>query len=87
MTHLHIRHRVRNYEVWKSEFDNLINIRRASGEKSYQIFRSEEEPNNLVLLFEWDSFVNAMAFLDCEILEEAMLLGGVVEPPEVYFCE
>ena len=63
MAHILIRHRVSDYDKWKSVFDGFIEKRRAGGEKSFQIFRGQDEPNNLTLLFEWNSFKNAHTFL------------------------
>ena len=85
MAHVLIRHKVNNYDAWKSAFDEFIDTRRAGGEKSWQIFRLEEDPNNLVLLFEWGSFDTARAFLDSSDLKSTMEKAGVAEAPDIKF--
>ncbi len=80
-------HKVEDYARWKSGFDEAVAIRRAGGEKSYQIFRTVENPNNLVLLFEWDSLDNAQRYVQSKELQEAMRSTGVVGRPDIYFLE
>ena len=63
MAYLLIRHKTRDYATWKAAFDAFNETRRASGEKSYQIFHPDDDPNNLWLLFEWDNLENARAFI------------------------
>lgn len=87
MAHLLIRHKVEDYAAWKATFDALVKTRRASGEKSWQIWHPDADPNNLVLLFEWDSLENARAFMANPDLKAAMEEAGVIEPPEAYFLE
>ena len=87
MAHLFIRHIVKDYPTWKATFDSLTETRRAGGEKSHQIFHPYDDPNNLVLFFEWDSLANARAFMANPDLKEAMGEAGVIEAPEAYFLE
>ena len=87
MAHLFIRHKVKDYTAWKATFDSFIETRRAGGEKSYQIFHPDDELNNLLLLFEWDSLENARAFMANPQLKDAMGEAGVIEAPEAYFLE
>ena len=87
MAHLLIRHKVADYDEWKAAFDSFIEMRRAGGEKSYQILSVAGEPNNLVLLFEWESLAKAHAFLESPELRDAMEKTGVVETPDIYYLE
>jgi heme-degrading monooxygenase HmoA len=87
MAHLFIRHKVADYSAWKSTFDAFIETRRAGGEKSFQIYHPDDDPNNLLILFEWDSLSNARAFMNNPDLKDAMGEAGVVEEPQAYFLE
>ena len=87
MAYLLIRHETRDYATWKAAFDAFHVTRRASGEKSYQIFHPDGDPNNLWLLFEWDNLDNARAFMANPDLKKTMDAAGVVEQPEVFFLE
>ncbi|MCP4366121.1 MAG: cyclase [Planctomycetes bacterium] len=87
MAHMLVRHKVKDYAKWKSDFDAFSATRKANGEKSYQLFRMDDDPDNTVLLFEWDSLDNARKFLSSEELKDAMQGAGVCEEPEVYYLE
>ncbi|UCH66248.1 MAG: hypothetical protein JSW63_03710 [Ignavibacterium sp.] len=85
MAHLFIKHKVADYTAWKKTFDEFVETRRAGGEKSFQILHPENEPNNLYLMFEWDSIANAQKFLDSSELKNAMQEAGVTEEPQISF--
>jgi quinol monooxygenase YgiN len=85
MTHVMIRHRINDYEAWKTEFDNFVEVRKSSGERSFQILQRQEEPTNLYVLFEWDNIDNARKFLESSALKSAMKKAGVIEAPEIHF--
>lgn len=85
MAHLLIKHKVEDFEKWKKGFDDFIETRRASGEKNWQIFRVEDDSNNVFALFEWDGMENAKAFTNKQELREAMQTAGVQGQPEIFF--
>ena len=87
MTTVLIKHPVEDYAKWKDAFDRFIDHRKAGGEKSYHICRPIDEPTSVIILFEWDSIANAMAFLDSEELKTAMQQAGVAGPPEITIME
>lgn len=87
MAHMLIRHKVKDYTTWKSVCDGAKEARLAGGERSYQILHSDDDPNNLVLLFEWDSLDNARTYLANPELKAAMEVAGVAEPPKAHFLE
>jgi len=86
---LQVRLKVKDYARWKSDFDreDTIAIRKAGGEKSYQIFRTIDDPNTLVLLCEWDSLDNLQKYAQSEELRELMQWAGVADPGEAYVLE
>jgi heme-degrading monooxygenase HmoA len=79
--------KVEDFGRWESSFDreDSIAARKAAGEKSYQIFQTVDDPNNLVLLFEWDNLDNARKFVQSEKLRELMQQAGVIGKPDSYF--
>ena len=87
MTYLHVEHKVRDYKAWKSVFDNFIDTRRAKGEKSFQIMHPDDDPNDLVILFEWDNAKNAHDFMKSQELKQAMHEAGVTGEPKAYVLE
>lgn len=87
MAQLFVKHKVKDYPAWKRVFDGFIETRKASGEKKYQIFHPDNDPNNLLAIFEWDNLGNAKKFASSPELKETMGNAGVVEKPEIYFLE
>jgi heme-degrading monooxygenase HmoA len=87
MAQLFVKHKVKDYSSWKKVFDGFIETRRAGGEKKYQIFHPDDDPNNLLTIFEWDNLENARKFVSSPDLKKAMGNAGVTEQPEVYFLE
>jgi quinol monooxygenase YgiN len=87
MAHLLIKHKVKDYPRWKKIFDEFKDTRKAGGEKSYEIFHPEDDPKNLLAIFEWDNLANAKKFVVSPELKAAMSNAGVVEQPEVYYLE
>ncbi len=87
MANIIARHRVSNFDSWKAIFDSVVDMRRDAGERSYTIWRSTEEPNNVFLHFAWDSAENARNYFGSPDLKNAMHAAGVIEEPEIHFLE
>lgn len=87
MAYILVKHSVQDYKAWKSVFDSKIDLRRAGGEKSYQILRGENGDNSVVALFGWDSLDNARNYFASPELGEAMQDAGVTGKPEILYLE
>jgi len=82
-----VRHKVEDYAKWKTAFDEGIAMRKAGGEKSYQILHTNDDPNDLMLLFEWDNLDNARKFMQSEELRAVMQRAGVSKDVDISFLE
>jgi len=78
---------VGNYESWKPVFDEHGTVREQSGSKGGRLFRNADDPNETVMLFEWDNLDNACTFAQSQDLREAMQRAGVADQPDIYFFE
>ena len=87
MAYLLIRHRVQDYAKWKPVFDEHEATRRANGGGGYQLLRSADDPNELLILFQWDDLGKARQFVQSDELREAMQRAGVAGPPDIGFLE
>jgi quinol monooxygenase YgiN len=87
MATVFIRHRVKHYAKWKKVFDEFAPTRRAGGETSYLVGHVPGKPNNLCLLFQWDTTANAAKFLKSKELKAAMKGAGVIEKPDIFILE
>ena len=85
MPHLLVRHRVDDYAKWRPVFDDHASMREQYGSNGGQVFRSADDPNDVVMLFEVDDLDRAREFVGSDGLREAMESAGVVGRPDVYF--
>ena len=87
MPYMLIRHKVQDYDRWKTAFDEHGTARQAAGSKGGYLFRSADDPKELVIIFEWDDLEKARQFVASDDLRQAMEGAGVTGPPEIRFLE
>ena len=87
MPYLLIRHKVANYEMWKPGFDADSVNRQANGSRGGQLFRNANDPNEIVVLLEWDDLEKARQFTQSAELREVMQQAGVIDQPDIYFLK
>jgi len=87
MVYTLIRHNVEDFGKWKGLFDEHDSVRKEAGEESYQLFQSAGKPNEVTVLFNWESKEKAEAFLNSDELKDKMKEAGVLDAPEVTFLE
>ncbi len=85
MTHMIVRHKVKDYKKWKQAVHNHSDMRKAGGERSFRVFRSAQAPNDLTILCEWENLAKAREFIQSKELREAMKQAGVIGKPQIYF--
>jgi len=84
MQHVLIIHEVADYPAWKQVFDHAAGIRREAGERTYQVLRSENDPNRIVHFSAWTSIADARAFFESPRLIEIRARAGVKAPEFIY---
>lgn len=87
MQYVLIRHKVGDYAKWKVMFDEHGATRKASGSKGGRLFRNADDPNEVVVLFEWDDIEKARAFVQSEDLGQTMKRAGVLDKPDIYYLD
>lgn len=80
-----IRHKVKDFAVWKKAFDAHRPTREGTGLTSSRVLRSDEDPNQVILIFDGVDIVKAKAFVASSELQSAMAAAGVADKPDVYF--
>jgi hypothetical protein len=79
-----IIHEVENYESWKKVFDQAASIRKAAGERSYQVLSHENDPNQVVHFSSCTSSDDAKQFFESPELIQIRLEAGVKSPEFSY---
>jgi heme-degrading monooxygenase HmoA len=87
MPYILVRHKVEDYAKWRPAYDEHGAARQAGGCKGTHVFRNAEDPNEIVMLLEWDDLENARQLIQSEDLREAMQRSGVTDQPDIYFLD
>ena len=78
-----VHHTVQDYTKWKIVFDDIDDLRKKYGEKSYQVFRTQSNPNEVYILISWDNIESAKKYMNSSDLKDAMKRAGVQGIPEI----
>ena len=87
MASMLVQHKVKDYSVWKKVYDSVYDLRKSNGELSDRIFRDASDPNNLTIMFGWDSLEHAQKYAQSPELKAAMQKAGVEGQPKIFFLK
>ncbi|HML05749.1 MAG TPA: cyclase [Methanobacterium sp.] len=87
MQYVLVIHKVEDYEKWKPIYDEHTDARMDKGSKGAHVLRNADNPNEIVLLFEWDNLDNARKFYESQDLRNTMQNAGVMGKPEIRFLD
>ena len=87
MPYAFVRHKVEDFEKWKPILNDDVGNREANGSKGGYLFRNADDPNELVILFEWDDLEKVRRFGRSDELRQKMQQAGVADRPDFYFLE
>jgi hypothetical protein len=83
---LTIHHKVTDYTNWRKGYDAQEQNRRSAGITNGRVFRSAEDPNDVVVLQDVTDPAKARSFVASEDLKAAMQKSGVIGSPSVRFA-
>ena len=84
-SYLLVRHKVRDFSDWKRGYDAHLPKRVEAGLTEKYLLRSDNEPNEVILLFVARDPNRAKSFAESPDLKETMQKVGVVDRPDIYF--
>ncbi len=84
---LRIEHPVPNYDSWKTAFDSDPAGRERSGVRRYQILRSMDDPNYVMIDLEFDSKGEAEALLAAMREVWSRVEGKIMYNPQAHIVE
>jgi hypothetical protein len=82
-----VHHAVRDYAAWRPAYDAHEAARRAAGLTNGRVFRSTEDPNDILILFDTSDRRRAEEFGGSEDLKSAMQNSGVIGQPKLRFAD
>ena len=83
---LTIHHKVTDYTAWRKGYDAHEQSRRSAGITNGRVFRSAEDPNDVVVLQDVADVAKARTWLGSDDLKAAMQKSGVVGSPSIRFA-
>lgn len=84
MQYVLIIHEVADYFAWKKIFDGAADIRKAAGERSFQVLTYQNNPNRIVHFSAWTSIDDARRFFESPQLVKIRAVAGVKSPDFIY---
>ncbi len=80
-----VRHRVKDFAAWKRGYDEHSATRNAAGLTEKYLLHSDEDPNEVAVMFEAADPERARAFAGSDDLREKMQQVGVIDKPDILF--
>jgi heme-degrading monooxygenase HmoA len=62
-----------DFDAWKERFEAQTEIRAAAGCRGIRRFRGVEDPQELMLIFDWESIEQAKAFVNLKVSQNPKL--------------
>jgi len=83
--YLLVRHKVRDFETWKSAYDAHRPKRDQAGLTEEHLLRGASDANEVILLFRAADIGRAKAFAESNDLRDTMAKAGVIDRADIYF--
>jgi hypothetical protein len=83
---LTIHHKVTDYTAWRKGYDAHEQSRHSAGLTNGRVFRSAEDPNDVVVLQDVTDVAKARTWVGSEDLKAAMQKSGVIGSPTIRFA-
>lgn len=80
-----IRHKVKDFQSWKTGYDAHQPKRTEAGLTEKYVLRGADDANEVVMFFEAQDLNRAKAFMASADLREKMQEVGVIDKPDIYF--
>ena len=78
--------KVKDYAAWRTGYDGHEKSRLSAGITNGRVFRSAEDPNDVVILQDVADQAKARTWLGSDDTKAAMLKGGVIGSPSIRFA-
>jgi quinol monooxygenase YgiN len=87
MVKMYVRHKVADFNKWKVVFEEVEPFRKKLGSTAAHIFRNHTNPNEVLVITDWDNKEQGLKFGQSAELKNAMERAGVLGAPEINFAE
>lgn len=87
MPTLLIRQKVTDFDRWQTAFQQAVQTLRANGAQQERSFRNAHDPDEVLILLEWDDLFRARLFVMSDELVDLLTIAGVTDRPDYWFLE
>lgn len=87
MPALLVRHKVRNFARWRSRFAMHEPTRQADGAVGERIFRNANDPEEVIVLLDWDDLDRAKLFAHSDDLRETMAYREITDRLDLWYLQ
>ena len=85
MAHMLIRHKVADFDQWKPVYEAHRSARESAGLKNLHLWCNEDDPSEVIILFEASDVAKAKELIKSVDLKESMQAAGVQGMPDIVF--
>jgi quinol monooxygenase YgiN len=82
-----VRHKVKDYAVWKKVFAEHGKVRAQHGFTKSRVYRYVDDPNHVIIVSELKDINQAKAMAASPGLVKAMKDAGVIEEPKLFYLD
>ena len=82
-----VLHRVADYGAWRQVYDSVADLQKAGGVTAESVHRAAGDPDNVLVIHEFETVDEARTFFGNPDLQAAMQRAGVQGPPRIEFNE
>ena len=80
-----VRHEVTDYATWRKSYNGFRATQRQMGVISQSVYQHVDDPNDVTVLHDFKSELDAKAFVTSDKLKTAMQSGGVKGAPTIWY--
>jgi cytochrome oxidase Cu insertion factor (SCO1/SenC/PrrC family) len=85
MVTVFIRHKVKDYAVWKKGYDSTDGLRKSFGISYASVHHADSDPNDVIVVHQFKDLATAQKFMAG--LPDLMDEIGVIGKPDIWFGE
>lgn len=86
MITLFVRHKVEDFENWKTQYDAFEEKRKEMGVTSHGAYQGDNDQNEVTVYHNFDDLETAKTFAESTELQAAMANSGIVGVPDIWFA-
>jgi hypothetical protein len=80
-------HRVADFAAWRQVYDSVSDLQKAGGVTAESVHRMAGDPDNVLVIHEFETLGQAQAFFEHTELVDAMQRAGVTGQPRIEFFD